>query len=136
MAAALTSTCIMGGSNAWSVGDKHLPAEKAIIDTNWATDNFSPAGKDRKKLTTMRITADNHISGKTTCNNYMGSVKKLTANQITISQLASTLKMCLDKADMKGESEFLNKFSNKTLNYKITGNRLVIDGTIFLKMDR
>lgn len=107
---------------------------QAILNTSWYTTQFDKVSKVKKRKATLNISDEKRISGKTSCNNYMGSILALTDSKMTFSRLATTLKMCIDKHAMQEERAFLQKFSGKTLPYRLQGTELIIGDITFQKL--
>ena len=72
-------------------------------------------------LPTMNIDlAQQRIAGNTGCNNYSGIIKKLTASQIDLSEIAMTRKMCANKNVEPAFAEAINNINS----YEINGSTL------------
>jgi heat shock protein HslJ len=76
---------------------------------------------------TLHFTADGRVSGNGGCNDFSGAYES-TDSALTIRQLASTEKACLQPAGvMNQETLYLKALANAT-TYKIAGDRLMLRG--------
>jgi len=71
-----------------------LPAE--MVGVNWQLAAFQQGGKavDVGTGLTLEFSADGHVSGSGGCNSFNGDYTAGANGQLTISKLASTLKIC------------------------------------------
>lgn len=93
---------------------------RTVLDGSWSLVKLNDAPLNRMvTIPTMDIDlSQKRISGNSGCNNYTGSIKKLTPSAIELSPLASTKKMCRNK---NVEDEF-NTAINTINTYQIKGN--------------
>lgn len=99
-----------------------------ITEKYWKLTEFmgKPITMNEKMVNEPHITfhtADNRITGNSSCNNFMGSYELKDGNRITLSKLAGTMMAC---PDMSIEPEFL-KVLEMADNYYITEDTLILN---------
>lgn len=96
----------------------------SLEQTRWQLElpGTQPALKARP--VTLAFQADNRVGGEAGCNGY-GGTYNLNGDQLTFTDLVSTLMACAEPEIMEQEQQFLTSLGQST-GYKLEGNRLVI----------
>ncbi|MCK6629047.1 MAG: META domain-containing protein [Anaerolineae bacterium] len=100
-------------------------ASVSLEQTTWQLDQLGtqPALKERP-VTLVFQADDSTVGGGAGCNSYGGRYS-LNDNQLTISDLASTLMACEESEIMEQEQKFLTSLG-QAAGYKLEGNHLTI----------
>jgi heat shock protein HslJ len=100
-------------------------ASVPLEQTTWQLEQLGtqPALKVRR-VTLIFQADDSTVGGEAGCNSY-GGVYGLNGDQLTISDLASTLMACEEPEIMEQEQKFLTSLG-QAAGYKLEGNRLTI----------
>ena len=99
-------------------------------------DATNPTSALQNVETTISFGADRKFSGTVGCNTFGGEYK-VNGNEMTFSNIFSTLMFCEGISDQ--ETMVLNILSNQTLTVEMNGNRMMltsVDGTSLIVLEK
>ncbi|RMJ03222.1 META domain protein [Marinobacter litoralis] len=99
--------------------------ERLFQGAEWVVDDLAGDGIIDRSMMTIRFHDENRISGRASCNRYMGSYS-LTGENLTFGQMGSTMMACHDSL-MNQERKFL------TLMSEVVSGHIGRHGELLLK---
>lgn len=107
------------------------PAQQAdLVGTNWVLNGIAQAETEAVVSTQFdqnitAVFADGQLTGYTGCNQYFGAYETAEGGSLTLSEIGSTKRACLDDGTGQRESEFIKALADVT-SYTIQRNVLTL----------
>jgi heat shock protein HslJ len=107
------------------------PLEPALGGTEWILEALGPTGDLEPALTikdvTLKFSTDGKVSGTGGCNSYSGSYESTLFGSLTVTDIVSTMMLCIQPGLMDQEHAFLDALADAE-EYNVSGDELRITG--------